>query len=161
MNDKQKELYLAWLADAHAMELGLVKTLEKQIGDTTNKPSINAKLKEHLAQTQTHAAKVEGCIKRLGGDTSMGKDWLSQATAVMGGVAASVPEDALVKNLHSSYAAEHFEIATYTLLEAAARQLNDEDTAVVCREILADEQDMQAWLADALPRATVELLSEV
>ena len=161
MTDEQKSTYLAWLADAHAMELGLVKTLEKQAGETREKPDICAKIEEHLAQTRAHAEKVESCLTRLGGDPSMGKDTLSKITATVQGVAATIPDDALVKNLHSSYAAEHFEIATYTLLEAAAKELDDTETMAICNEILADEQDMAAWLLETIPHATMEHLEEL
>jgi ferritin-like metal-binding protein YciE len=142
------------------MELGLVKTLKKQIKDTYEKPDIQAKLQEHLEETERHAEKVEECITRLGGDPSAGKDWMAQAGAVVQGVAASMPQDALIKNLHASYAAEHFEIAAYTLIAAAAEELEDTETATVCREILADEEDMQSWLLDTIPRATMEFLEE-
>jgi ferritin-like metal-binding protein YciE len=158
MNDDQKKMYVAWLNDAHAMELGLVRTLEAQIAQTNDKPDIQAKLKEHLEETKGHAEKVEACLKRHGGDPSLGKDWLAQLSALAGGMAAALPHDALIKNLHTSYASEHFEIATYTLIAAAAKALGDDETAAVCQDILVDEADMQAWLLETLGPAAVEHL---
>jgi ferritin-like metal-binding protein YciE len=161
INEEQKDTYLAWLADAHAMELGLVKTLQKQARDTETKPEINSKIEEHLEKTREHAEKVEGCLRRNGGDPSTGKDVLSKMSAAIGGVTSSMTDDALVKNMHASYAAEHFEIGAYTLIAAAARELDDMETANICEDIIADEEDMANWLLDALPGAAMEHLEEL
>jgi ferritin-like metal-binding protein YciE len=152
MTDEQKKVYLAWLSDAHAMELGLVTVLEKQAKDTEDSPELHSKIADHLEKTKVHAQKVEDCLTRLGGDPSTGKDWLSKMGAAAQGVASSMPADALVKNIHADYASEHFEIATYTLLASAADELGDAETATVCRDILADEEDMAAWLLTTLKK---------
>jgi ferritin-like metal-binding protein YciE len=161
MNDNQKSTYLAWLNDAHAMELGLVVMLQKQQKETESMPEAHAKITEHLEETKRHAERIEACITRLGGDPSLGKDWLSQAGSAIGGMFASMPQDAMVKNVHSSYASEHFEIATYTLLSAAATQLGDTETAAVCEDILKDEVDMANWLLMQLPVITAKHLQEI
>lgn len=158
MNEEQKKTYLAWLADAHAMELGLVKVLEKQAKETADLPEIHERIHEHLEETKVQAEKIEECLRRNGGDPSLGKDLLSQATAALQGMGASLPSDALVKNIHASYAAEHFEIASYAVLIAAAEEFGDTETAAVCREILAEEEDMAAWLETMLPDVAVEHL---
>lgn len=158
MNEEQKKTYFAWLADAHAMEQGLAKTLEKQIEAAKKEkmPEMHDRLMEHLEETREHAAKVESCLKRLGGDPSTGKDLMSQMGAVMQSWMASVPSDAHIKNMHASYAAEHFEIGAYTIIMATAEHFGDAETAQACREILEDEKDMASWLNAHLPDHTVE-----
>ena len=158
MNDAQKKTYLAWLADAHAMEKGLITTLEKQAKETKDMPQMHERITEHLEETRDHAQKVEACLNRLGGDPSAGKDMMSQMGAAMQGLVASMPSDAHIKNMHASYAAEHFEIGAYTIIMAAAEQFGDAETAQMCRDILEDEKDMATWLNAHLPERTTDHL---
>ena len=103
MNNEQRETYLGWLADAHAMEVGLIKTLEKQVEDTQEMPDIQTRLVEHLEETRDHAEKIKSCLERHGEDASRGKDWLSRSSAAVQGWVSDMPEDALVKNVMASY----------------------------------------------------------
>jgi len=151
MNDKQNSTYLAWLNDAHATELGLITMLEKQVEETKDIPEMSSRIKEHLEETKRHAEMVKACVVRLGGSTSTGKDVLSQISSTVSGLGISMMEDALVKNAHSSYAAEHFEIASYNTIKAAAESLEDSETVKVCEEILKDEERMAKWLMTQLP----------
>lgn len=161
MNEEQQKAYLAWLNDAHAMELGLVSVLEKQIEDFKDEPDVVAKLREHLAQTKRHAQIVEDCIVRNSGTPSMVKDLGSKLSAAMQGVGMSMTEDRKVKDAHSAYVAEQFEIASYTLLQAAAEEFGDEKTLDACATILADEIDMANWLMDRLPVVGQKYLLEL
>lgn len=133
------------------MELALVTTLEKQIKDTEGKPQVQKRIKEHLEETKEHAKKVEKCISRNGGDTSGIKDITGKMGAMMSGLGMSMLKDVLVKDMHSAYAAEHFEIASYLLIRAAAEELDDMETAKVCDEILEDEYRMAEWVEDQIP----------
>ncbi len=159
MNDKQKETYMAWLNDAHAMEVGLITMLEKQVEETKDKPEMNARIKEHLEETKRHAELLKACVDRHGGSTSTGKDVLSQVSSTISGLGTSMMSDALVKNVHAAYAAEHFEVATYNTLKAAAAELGDVETVRVCEEILKDEERMADWLMAQLPMVVKDHLA--
>lgn len=161
MNDEQKNTLIAWLNDAHAMEEGLINVLNKQIEETEGKPDMQAKLREHLAETKEHAEMVRACLARYDNEPSGGKDLLAKASAAINSAGMSLADDAMVKNVHSSYAAEHFEIASYTVIRAAAMELGDTETAAVCDEILLDEQDMAAWLRDSIPVVVAEHLQKL
>lgn len=156
MNDQQKSTYIAWLNDAHAMEEGLIKVLEGQIEETEGMPVMQTKLREHLEETKRHAELVRSCLARHGEEPSGGKDFLAKISAALNGMGMSMVDDAMVKNVHSSYAAEHFEIASYTVLRAAAEELGDSETVSVVSEIMVDEEDMAAWLYDQIPLAVAE-----
>jgi ferritin-like metal-binding protein YciE len=156
MKDEQKKTYVSWLRDAHAMELGLVTMLEKQIAETADKPAIQTRLKQHLEETKRHAELVEECLKRNGSDASGGKDLISKMSAAGQGMLASLPEDSLVKNAMGSYAAEHFEIASYTAIQAAAEECGDDETSSACSTIMEDEIRMANWLAEQLPSVVKE-----
>jgi ferritin-like metal-binding protein YciE len=160
MNDEQKKTYIAWLNDAHALEESLIDVLEKQIGELDGKPEAKEKLQEHLAETRHHAELVRACLARHGEEPSGGKDIMAKVGAAISGVSLSLAEDTMVKNVHSSYAAEHVEIASYTLIRAAASEFGDMETVAACDEVLVDENDMAQWLLEQLPIVTVEYLRE-
>ena len=83
---------------------------------------------------------------------------LAKASGAVGGFTASLAGDAMVKNLHSGYAAEHAEIASYTVIRAAASEFGDTETVSICDQILSDENEMALWLLEQLPLVTVEHL---
>jgi ferritin-like metal-binding protein YciE len=157
MNDEQKKMYIAWLNDAHALEESLIVMLEKQIGEE-NDGEMKAKLEEHLEETRRHAKLVRSCLVRYGEEPSGGKDFLGTVSSAIAGMGVSMLHDKMVKNVHSSYAAEHTEIATYTVLRAAASEFGDTETMTICDEILQDENNMAQWLLQQMPMVTLEHL---
>jgi len=85
---------------------------------------------------------------------------MANLVGVMQGLSTGMAEDELVKNGIADYAAENFEIASYQALITAAHDLGDGQTANVCQQILADEQDMATWLAQHLPEAVEEIIRQ-
>ncbi len=49
----KKDQLIAWLGDAHAMEVGIVSTLEKHIADAKGQPKVKAALNAHLRETKS------------------------------------------------------------------------------------------------------------
>lgn len=160
MNDEQKKMLIAWLNDAHAMEEGLVQVLEKQIEETEGKPEMQDRLKQHLTETKRHAELVASCLARYDTEPSGSKDMFAKVSAAINGFGTSLLNDAMVKHVHSSYAAEHFEIGSYTVLRAAAIRLGDSETATICDQIIVDEQSMADWLIEQIPPAVETCLDE-
>ncbi len=66
--------------------------------------------------------------------------------------------DEIVKGAMAGYVFEHFEIASYTALIAAAKTAGDAETVRVCEEILVQEEAMADWLATHLPEVTEEFM---
>ena len=60
-----------------------------------------------------------------------------------------------MKNAIAEFASEHFEIACYSSLSAAAAELGYEDAVPVLEDILADEQEMADLLAVSIPEITL------
>lgn len=157
MAKDQKDMLIAWLNDAYAMENALVKTLDNHANDAKDHPQIQAKIQEHLDQTRGHADLVKSCINRLGGSTSALKSGMATVTGMMQNLPSGGAEDELVKNAISDYAAENFEIASYNALIVAAQDYGDMETVQVCQRILRDEQDMAQWLNQNLPVVVLEI----
>lgn len=66
--------------------------------------------------------------------------------------------DEAVKGAMAGYVFEQMEIASYTVLIAAADQAGDVDTRAICQHILAQERAMASWLLDRLPAITARFL---
>lgn len=157
----REETLIAWLNDAHGMETALIQVLEHRVKDAKDYPSIQAKDQQHLEQTRRHAELVKGCVERLGGSTSSVKTMLAGLFGTMQAPMTGAAQDELVKNCLTDYAAESFEVASYTALIAAATEIGDMETATVCRQILAEDQEMANWLLTNLPAVSREQMEEL
>jgi ferritin-like metal-binding protein YciE len=156
-----KDLLIAWLNDAHGMENALVEILEHQIKDAQDYPQVQAKLKQHLEQTRRHAQMVKDRVEKLGGSTSALKTGMAKLFGQMQAVSTGAARDEMVKNALADYAAENFEVASYTALVNAAQQLNDQQTAMVCQQILREDEEMARWLQQNLPTLVQQTVQQV
>jgi ferritin-like metal-binding protein YciE len=153
-----KELVIAWLNDAHAMELAIAQVLERHAEEAEDHPQMQAGLQRHLEQTRRHAELVKGCVERMGGETSGIKSGMASVMGAVQGMTTKLAKDELIKNTLHDYGTEHFEIACYTSLIAAAENLGDQETVRVCQEILRDDQAMADFLFQQIPLVTIEIL---
>jgi ferritin-like metal-binding protein YciE len=153
-----KELVIAWLNDAHAMELGIAQVLERHAEEAKDHPQMHAGLQRHLEQTRRHAELVKGCVERMGGETSGVKSGMASVMGTVQGMTTKLAKDELIKNTLHDYGTEHFEIACYTSLIAAAENLGDQETVRACQEILRDDQAMADFLFQQIPPTTIEML---
>lgn len=156
-----QQLLLAWLNDAYAMETALVRTLRRHVKDAQGHPEIQTRLQQHLEQTRQHAGLVRSCIKRCGGRTSSLKTVWGGVAGTIQGLSAAPAPDQLVKSALTDAAAEHFEVASYTALVAAAQELGDQETASICQQILGEDEVMARWIEEGLPKITRETVHAV
>jgi short-subunit dehydrogenase/ferritin-like metal-binding protein YciE len=157
----KKDLVVAWLDDAYAMENALVRVLDHRIRDARDYPWVRAKDEQHLEETRLHAELVRGCLERLGAQPSALK---SMAGTVFGAIQApmtGMARDEIVKNFLVDHAAERFEVASYRALVAAAEEIGDVETAAVCSRILAEDEAMADWIVDNTPRIVRERMNEL
>ena len=156
MSSSKRDALLAWLKDAHALELNAVQTYQNHSKDAGQKgyAELQQRLEQHLEESRTHAEQVEACIERLGGSVSKAKDMLGAVSGFVQARGSGLAADEVVKNTLGNYAAESFEIASYRSLVAAARDLGDEQTASVCESILQQEERMAEFLLAQVPVVT-------
>ncbi len=143
-----------WLRDAHAMEQQAVAMLERQVQRLESYPELSMRIREHVIESRRQADQIDACIHRLDGDTSAVKDTLGKLSANLGALLGSTAPDEVVKDVLANFAFEHFEIACYRSLIAAAEEVGDQQTASVCRDILREEEAMAAWLAENIAVVT-------
>lgn len=160
LHNQHNELLISWLNDAYAMEQSLVPTLQNHAKDARDYPLISNRIQQHVEETRQHAELVKGCLERLGTKPSTAKASLSKMMGSIKEAATAAADDELVKNNLADIATEHFEIACYHSLMAAARDVGDMETVRVCQQILQDEEDMAQFLEQQLPQTTVEVLHE-
>ncbi len=158
MNDR--DLYLSWLNDAYAMEKNVEEVLEDHSSQAKDFPDIQGKIDEHLQVTRSQADRVKQCIERNGGKVSSVKSGMANLMGSLTGKTTSMAKDRIVKNALADYAAENFEIASYTAIVDAANTLGDTQTAQVCQGIIQEEMNMAQWLSQNLPKVSNMVLAE-
>lgn len=157
MTAKEDRL-MQWLRDAHAMEVQAETMLTRQAGRIENYPELKKRIEQHIDETKSQADRIEKCIDRRGGDTSVMKDVAGTTTGMAQAMSGMFTGDEIVKGAMADYTFEHFEIASYEAIKAAAEEVGDKETSKVCDEILREEKAMASWLADHLPDVTQRYL---
>jgi ferritin-like metal-binding protein YciE len=155
---KNKQVLVAWLRDAHAMERASVDSLDRMAERLARFPLLATRLREYWRESQGQVERIEACLKRLGSDTSTFKDLTSRFFGIAQAYAVTVAPDEVVKDCLAAYAWRHFEIGAYVSLGAAALALEEAEVARMCDEHLQQERAMASWLEQQLPEVTLEYL---
>jgi len=150
---------LDWLRDAHAMEQQAESMLKAQADRLEHYPALKARILQHIEETRQQQRLLDGLITRMGGSPSAMKDLTAKVTAFGQGVSGMFMSDEVVKGAMSGYVFENMEIASYTILIAAADAAGDTETRSVCEQILVQEVEMAQWLLDHLPEITQAFLA--
>jgi ferritin-like metal-binding protein YciE len=146
-----RDLVIAWLNDALAMENALAAVLQHRIKDAKDFPAIEKIDREHLAETLQHADLVKQCIARLGAKPSTVKSLFGTVFGMMQAPMTGPFKDEVVKNCLVDHAAEQFEVASYAALIAAANEIGDAETAAICTQIMAQDQAMAERIMASIP----------
>lgn len=154
------KVFLGWLNDARAIELGLAQSLDATANLARNLPEVQAHFRVHADESRNHAELIESCIRRRGGSIAPLKGLMATVGAGLQGAAAIMLGTDLLKGVLAAVAAEHLEAAMYQSLIVASRELNDPETVRACETILNDEQAMIEWLSEQLPAITSASLNE-
>lgn len=158
-DEVQKEI-VDWLRDAYGMERGLETALEKQSKNDDASPEIRHRASMHLEETRRHAEAVKSLLQSLGTDTSSLKTGMGKMAQGAKGMMTAFAHDERIKDLLDSYMMEHFEIACYTALAAAAERAGLTQVVETCRSIIPDEERMAETILKALPDEVSDYLFE-
>ncbi|PWC70694.1 hypothetical protein TSH58_12480 [Azospirillum sp. TSH58] len=149
-----KDTLIDWLRDAHAMESQAIEMLERQAERIKNYPDVLAKVQEHIEVSNRQADRLKQCLQRLGTDTSAIKTGVAMLIGNAQSLSGVVASDEIVKASIFDYSFEHFEIANYRALIAAAEQAGEPEIARMLQPSLDEELEMAAWLEQRLPQLT-------
>ncbi len=158
-NDVRVERLIEWLRDAHAMEAQAETMLNKQASRIENYPDLKARIEQHIVETQNQAKLIEGCLRRYDKSYSGFKDMGGKMMAMGQAMGGMMVNDEIVKGAQMGYVFENLEIASYTILIAAAQAVGDTETQEVCERILEEEVAMAEWLRQHLPQLTQAYLT--
>ena len=111
-------------------------------------------MRKHLEETQQQAKLVEECIKRLGSSVSNVKDAAARIIGYGQSISGIFVSDEVVKAVIAVYAFKNMEIASYTSLISAAKELDEAETQSVLKGILSQEKEMSDWLLKHIPEIT-------
>ncbi|AZF15655.1 ferritin-like domain-containing protein [Pseudomonas sp. R3-18-08] len=153
-----QENLLDWLRDAHAMEQQAEKMLKAQSERLEHYPKLKARIDEHIQETLGQQALIDECLARLGGSASTLKDMGGKLMAFGQAVGGSLMSDEVIKGAMAGYVFENMEVASYTVLIAAAQAAGDAETQAACEKILPQEIAMAEWLLEHLPELTQAFL---
>jgi ferritin-like metal-binding protein YciE len=149
-----QENLLDWLRDAHAMEQQAEKMLKAQSERLEHYPALKARIEQHIQETLDQQTLINECLTRLGGSSSTLKDLGGKLMAFGQAVGGSLMSDEVIKGAMAGYVFENMEVATYTVLIAAAQVAGDAQTQEACEKILPQEIAMAEWLLEHLPQLT-------
>lgn len=152
------ENLLEWLRDAHAMEQQAAHMLRVQAERIVHYPKVKARIEQHVRETLGRQRLLDGCIDSLGGKSSGFKGAVGKAMAFGRGACGALRPDEVIRGAISTYAFGNRQVATYTLLVAAAKTVGDMETLRVCEQFLREEKAMTAWMLQHLPELTEEFL---
>jgi ferritin-like metal-binding protein YciE len=136
------DLFVHQLQDIYYAEKQILKSLPDMIDKATNR-DLKSGLKDHMAQTENHVARLEQVFK-LHGAEAKGVDCpaidgiIDEAEDVSGEVEDKEVLDAAI--IAAAQAVEHYEITRYGTLTAWAKTLGRDDCAAILHKTLEEEK---------------------
>jgi ferritin-like metal-binding protein YciE len=133
--------------------------LSGELSRLENYPELSNRIQLHLDETITQASRLRECLDSLGEDPSSMKDAGGKLMATAQSVSGVFAGDEVMKGSLASYTFEHMEIASYTILIAAANAAGESEVAKVCEQNLREEEAMAEWLKNNLEPTTAMFLA--
>ena len=157
--DTLRELFITGLKNAHAVEKQALSIMTPQIARIEHYPEVADRLRLHVDETNGQIARLDEILAAFDTSASALKDTALSMTGGMAAITHSVAGDEIVKNSFANYAFEHFEIAAYKSLLTMAEDGGFGSATSLLQQSLREEQDMAAWIDEALPMVTLRYAS--
>jgi len=133
---------IAWLDDAFAMEMQSLSLLCDRATAAHAVVEACSRIEEHVQETEGHVERLRQALSSLGSSPST----VGQKIASPRRIGTSRSTGGAVHDAVASYAAEQFEVATYTALIAGAEHVGEVEVARLCRLNRSEDEDMAEWL---------------
>ena len=140
---------MRYIDDAIALEAASITAMRDMAKDAV---STDERLlyEGHLTESESHKQRLEGRLITLGGEAkrSLVKDVMNSIGAAATNIlhAGKNDDEKDTRNLLQAYAMESLEVAVYEALYAAANSSSDSETALLARQIQAEESAMAKHL---------------
>ncbi|UPJ52771.1 ferritin-like domain-containing protein [Bradyrhizobium sp. 200] len=159
MTTTARDVYVVGLRNAHAMEVQARELMERQSERLGDYPDVQAKVKEHLAETNEQLKRLEQCLEACGETSSTLKDTVQSAMANTMAMANAMAGDEILKNTFANSAFEHFEIAAYKSLLTLCGSAGQEKARALLEANLEEEERMAAWIDAHVGKVTQDYLA--
>ncbi len=161
MAENATERVLRYLTDAHAAETGGLQSLQDLANQATD-PDVRAVVTQHVTVTQSQIDRLHARIGALGGKDSGGKNILNSVIAKGSNLVNAFhdTDDKQTQDVIKAYSFEHFEVGTYTSLQAYASAVGDTQTAQLAASIIQEEKQAAENLFRLIPQVAVAAVSK-
>ena len=146
MNDLESQL-VKHIDEAHALEQTVLRMLDGLISSADD-PEVIDRLEHHKLETQHHESMMRRRLEAHGASPSVVRQAAGVVEALMKVPLDLVRGERSGRTARDAYTTEHLEIASYELLRRVAERAGDEETAVVCRDILEQERAMATYIEE-------------
>lgn len=154
--EQMAEAVLAYLRDVHALEGQAIELLEASI-ERVDDEQLEAGFRQHLEETRRHQELVKDLLNERGARPSRVKDAALKAGGLNLSAFFGAQPDSTTKLAGFAFAFENLEVAAYGLLQRVAARAGDEGVAAVAEEILVEEVEAAAHVAETWDRPEVPL----
>lgn len=155
-----RDMFIVGLRNAHAMETQARELMERQSQRLAAFPAMEARVREHLAETEMQLRRLEDCLEAAGESPSTLKD---SALAALGNLTAmghALAGDEILKNTFANEAFEHYEIAAYKSLLTLCDRAEMRSAAQPLQQSLQEEERMADWIDDHIGEVTLSYLAK-
>ena len=159
MATTSRELFVTGLKNAHAMENQALSIMKPQVSRIETYPDVEARLEQHITETEGQIQRLEQILDQLGEDKSSLKDMALSLAGTFAAVGHTVAPDEIVKNSMANFAFENFEIAAYKSLIALAEASGNQSAVTALQQNLDEEIAMAGWLDDNIAVVTLKFAS--
>ncbi|MBN9143991.1 MAG: hypothetical protein ABT10_12490 [Novosphingobium sp. SCN 63-17] len=154
-----REIFLAGLRDAHAMEHEALALMDRQIQHLAEYLDVQARLRSHRGETERQIERLDIILASLDESASTFKDMAMSLSGNLAALATMLAPDKVLKNSLANFAFENFEVASYRALIEMAREGGFPDAIPLLQETLQEELAMVEFLEKTLPAVVQRYLS--
>ena len=158
MTTTARDVFVVGLRNAHSMEVQAREMMEGQSERLTDYPDVQARVKEHLAETNEQLRRLDQCLEACGETSSTLKDTAQSAMGNMMAMVHAMAGDEILKNTFANNAFEHFEIAAYKSLLTLCPD-NMASARAQLEASLQEEERMAAWIDANLGKITMDYVT--
>jgi ferritin-like metal-binding protein YciE len=98
MTNTARDVFITGLRNAHAMEVQARELMERQSERLGDYPDVQARVKQHLAETNQHLKRLDTCLQACGESSSSLKDTAQSVVANTMAMAHAMAGDEILKN---------------------------------------------------------------
>jgi len=159
MATSSHDLFITGLKNAHAMENQALSIMKPQASRIENYPEVEARLQQHISETEGQIARLETILDSKGVGESALKDLALSVAGTFATLGHTTAPDEILKNSMANFAFENYEIAAYKSLITLA-EASGHSTAIAELEMnLNEELAMAEWLDANIGAVTLKFAS--